>query len=233
MDRKAKRTGRPSMCVRYTLRKRRLGDVAESLDAEFAAEDEALYKPRYNVAPADVAWVLLLGADRRVLRPARWKYLIGAKRLLMNIRSESVGFGRFRDAFSSGRCAVVTDGFYEWPGNEGEPVWFHARDDGLVLLGGLLQLAKVPGAHPRFSVLTTGPNGLVAKTHDRMPVIVGPKQLDEWLTGDAAAALNLLSPAPAGVLVATDVSNYVNSVKHDDPGCVASRAEGGQSDPLF
>jgi putative SOS response-associated peptidase YedK len=213
------------MCMRYTLRKQRLGDVAESLDAEFAAEDEALYKPRYNVAPADIAWVLLLGADRRVLRPARWKYLIGAKRLLMNIRSESVGFGRFRDAFSSGRCAVVTDGFYEWPGNEGEPVWFHARDDGLVLLGGLLQLPKAPGAYPRFSVLTTRPNALVAKVHDRMPVVVGPSQLDEWLTGDPTVALNVLSPAPVGMLVATNVSKYVNIVKHDDPACVARRSD--------
>jgi putative SOS response-associated peptidase YedK len=214
-----------AMCARYTLRKRSLADVADALDAEVAPDDEHLYKPRYNVAPTDVAWVVIFGADRRVLRPARWKYTIGAKRLLVNIRSESVAvFGRFRDVFSSHRCAVVTDGFYEWSGS-GEPVWFHARDDGLVLLGGLLQLAKVPGAHPRFSVLTTRPNGLVAKTHDRMPVIVGPKQLDEWLTGDAAAALNLLSPAPAAVLVATDVSNYVNSVKHDDPGCVAPRAE--------
>jgi putative SOS response-associated peptidase YedK len=218
------------MCARYTLRKRSLADVANALDAEVAAEDELLYKPRYNVAPTDVAWVVIFGADRRILRPARWKYLIGAKRILVNIRSESVAvFGRFRDVFASHRCAVVTDGFYEWSGS-GEPVWFHASDDGLVLLGGLLQLAKVPGAHPRFSVLTTRPNTLVAKTHDRMPVIVGPKQLDEWLTGDAAAALTLLAPPPSGVLVATDVSNYVNSVKHDDAGCIALRAEGGQSE---
>jgi hypothetical protein len=55
------------MGVRYTLRKQRLGDVAESLDAEFAAEDEALYKPRYNVAPADVAWGAPAGCRQAVL----------------------------------------------------------------------------------------------------------------------------------------------------------------------
>lgn len=216
------------MCARYTLRKRSLADIADTLQAEVASDDEIFYKPRYNVGPTDVAWVVLFGTDRRLLRPARWRYSIGAKRILVNIRSETVAvFGRFRDVFTSHRCAVVTDGFYEWS-ESGEPVWFHASDDGLVLLGGLLQFAKVPGAHPRFSILTTRPNALVAKTHDRMPVIIGPKQLDDWLTGDAAAALNLLSPAPSGVLVATDVSNYVNIVKHDDPGCVAPRAEGGR-----
>jgi putative SOS response-associated peptidase YedK len=216
------------MCARYTLRKRRLADVAEALGAEFAAEDEELFKPRYNVAPTDLAWVVVSSADTRVLRPARWKYLTAAKRRLTNIRSETVALGRFRDVFDLHRCAVVTDGFYEWPANDGEPVWFHASDDRLVLLGGLLQPAKVPGAPPRFSVFTTRPNTLVAKIHDRMPVVIGPSQLDEWLTRDPAGALNMLSPAPARTLVATNVSRYVNSVKHDDPSCVAPRSEGCQ-----
>jgi len=218
------------MCARYTLRKRRLADVAEALGAEIAAGDEELFKPRYNVAATDLAWVVVSSADTRVLRPARWKYLTAAKRRLTNIRGETVAFGRFRDVFDLHRCAVVTDGFYEWPGNDGEPVWFHASDDRLILLGGLLQPAKVLGAPPRFSVFTTRPNALVAKIHDRMPVIVGPSQLDEWLTGDPAGALNMLLPAPAGTLVATNVSRYVNNVKHDDPTCVAPRAEAGQGD---
>jgi putative SOS response-associated peptidase YedK len=220
------------MCARYTLRKRSLADVADSLAAEWSADDEQLYRPRYNVAPTDVAWVVVARGESRVLRPARWKYLIGAKRLLVNIRSESIGFGRFRDVFSSRRCAVVADGFYEWPANDGEPVWFHPSDDGLVLLGGLLQSAKVSGAHPRFSVLTTRPNALVANVHDRMPVIVGAAHLDGWLTDDPTTALKMLAPAPVGALVATNVSNYVNNVKHDDPGCVAPRSERDQGSLL-
>ena len=220
------------MCARYTLRKRRLANVAEALGAEFAAEDEELFKPRYNVAPTDLAWVVVSSADTRVLRPARWKYLTAAKRRLTNIRSETVALGRFRDVFDLHRCAVVTDGFYEWPENDGEPVWFHASDRGLVLLGGLLQPAKVPGAPPRFSVFTTRPNALVAKTHDRMPVIVSPHQLDGWLRGQATEALSMMAPAPLAALVATSVSKHVNNVKHDDPGCVAPRSAGGQGEPF-
>jgi len=106
----AERGNRWSMCARYTLRKRRLADVAEALNAEFAADDEALYKPRYNVAPTDLAWILVRGADRRVVKPARWKYMTKADQILVNIRGETMGFGRFRDAFATGRCAVVTDG---------------------------------------------------------------------------------------------------------------------------
>ena len=217
------------MCARYTLRKRRLADVAEALDAEFAADDEALYKPRYNVAPTDLAWILVRGADRRVVKAARWKYTTKADRILVNIRGETMGFGRFRDEFAAGRCAVVTDGFYEWP-QEGEPVWFHAPDDDLVLLGGLVQTAKVAGAPPRFSVFTTRPNSLVAKVHDRMPVVVGVKQLDDWLMAEPALAMEMLVPAPRRALVASNVSKHVNNVKHDDPACVAPRTESAQGE---
>ena len=69
------RVRRPGpMCARYTLRKPRLADLAEALDAEVAPEDEEVYKPRYNVAPSSLGWVVVYGADRRVVRPARWNY---------------------------------------------------------------------------------------------------------------------------------------------------------------
>src|SRR5665213_1313151 len=167
------------MCARYTLRKSRLADVAAAVGAEFAAEDEELYKPRYNVAPRDLAWVLV----------------------------------------------SIADGFDAWAGNDGEPVWFHGREHCLVLVGGLLQPARVPGAPPRFSVFTTRPNAVVAKIHDRMPVIVHPSQLDDWLSGDPNTALTMFSPPPAEALVATAVSRYVDNVKHDDPTCVTPRFE--------
>jgi putative SOS response-associated peptidase YedK len=211
------------MCARYTLRKARLADIAEALDAEAAADDEESYKPRYNVAPSTVGWVVVYGADRRVLRPARWNYRTGADRLLVNIRSETLRMGRFWESFATNRCAVVTDGFYEWPGAGEAPTWFHARDDGLILLGGLLKFSVVPAALPTFSVITTPPNTAVARVHDRMPVVVGAAQLDDWLTGEAVAAQAMMVPAPADMLVGTAVSKHVNSVKNDDPKCIAER----------
>lgn len=162
-------------------------------------------------------------ADRRLLRPARWKYETAAKRLLINIRSETIGMGRFGEVFANRRCAVVTDGFYEWAAKGEEPVWFRAKDDGLVLLGGLLQLSKAVDGLPRFSVLTTTPNAVVAPVHDRMPVVVGQHRLDDWLTSDPAVALQMLTPAPPDSLVARNVSNHVNSVKHDNADCIAPR----------
>ncbi len=99
------------VCARFTLRKKKLRDVADALDAEYGPDDEPLYRPRYNVAPTDRAWIVEYGADRRVLRPATWNYLVSGGRPLINLRGESVRAGRgYRDAFMSRRCAVVTDG---------------------------------------------------------------------------------------------------------------------------
>jgi putative SOS response-associated peptidase YedK len=203
------------------LLRRLASQVNRQVDAEASAAHDTLYKPRYNVAHADIGWVVSYAAGRRILHPARWKYLIGANRPLMNIRSESVQFPRFRDVFTSNRCAVVTDGFFLWPGDDLNPVWLHMADDGLVLLGGLLQRSRSTTGFPRFSVLTTQASGKLAKFHDRMPVIIELGQLGDWLTAAPEAALKMRAPAPTRGLLATRVSDYVNSVKHDDPGCIA------------
>jgi putative SOS response-associated peptidase YedK len=137
-------------------------------------------------------------------------------------------FSRFRDGFASHRCAVVTDGFFVWSGTDLNPVWIHQADDGLLLLGGLLQRSKVQGARSRFSVLTTRAKALVARFHDRMPVIVALGQLDDWLTAPSEFALKMLTSSPTRGLVATRVSDYANDTKHDDPGCIAPPSDEGR-----
>jgi putative SOS response-associated peptidase YedK len=215
------------VCARFTLKKRKLREVADELEAEVSSDDEPLYRPRYNVAPTDVAWIVEYGADRRVLRPATWNYLVSSGRPLINLRGENVGSGAgYRDAFASRRCAVVTDGFYEWPGKGLAPFWFHKADDGFVLLGGLFQRPKETDQHARFTVLTTRPNALVAKVHDRMPVVLPVERLDEWLSAEPGKAAAMIGPAAEGVLVATAVSKHVNSVRNDDPECIVPAEPG-------
>ena len=160
------------MCGRATLTNEDFEGIAAELDAEYAAEDAALYRPRYNIAPSDLHWIVESGADRRVLRPAVWDRASGG-RTLINVRGEQVGSGRgFRDAFQGHRCLVVTDGFFEWDASKA-PFWFHRADKKLVLLAGLFQQAGAPvrtdaaSARPRFTILTTQPNRVVAPVHDR------------------------------------------------------------------
>jgi putative SOS response-associated peptidase YedK len=211
------------MCGRTTLTNEGLEEIADQLDAEFSPEDAALYRPRYNVAPSDTTWIVEARGDDRALAPAVWGYVVpGRSSPLINVRGEQVASGGgFREAFASRRCAVVTDGFYEWPAGKGRtPFWFHRAEGGLVLLAGLCQRPQ-PGAPPRFTILTTRPNSVVAKVHDRMPVVVPAARLGDWLAAPPTRVTDLLAPAPDGWLVASPVSKRVNSPKHDDPACLA------------
>jgi len=216
------------VCARATLRKKHVDEIADELDAVIAERDAPIYPPRYNIAPSDTSWIVEARGDERVLVPATWGYPT-RDRHLINVRGEQIASGSgFRDAFASRRCLVVTDGFYEW-NRAKRPTWFHRPGDGLVLLAGLFQTSAGP---PRFTVLTTRPNRLVAEVHDRMPVIVSAEAIDRWLGGNISDAARLFEPAAEEFLVATAVSTRVNSVKHDDPGCLAP-AEPERQSSLF
>jgi putative SOS response-associated peptidase YedK len=219
------------MCARVTLTIDDIDEIAGMLEAELSPEDARLYKRRYNVAPSDRHWIVEYGADKRVLVPAKWGYVPSsgrARKPVINVRGEQVGSGHgFRDAFASRRCAVVTDGFFEWNARR-EPFWYHRADGGLVLLAGLFQAAAETEPEPRFTVLTTRPNKLIAAVHDRMPVIVPAAHVDDWLTAPPAEAAALIRPAPEDALIATPVSRRVNKVANDDPGCLAPAAPDAQ-----
>jgi putative SOS response-associated peptidase YedK len=225
------------MCGRVTLTREDIAEIAADLDADISRDDVDRYRPRYNVAPSDLHWILEHDADRRVLVPAVWGYLASG-RPLINVRGEQVGSGAgFREAFRSRRCVVVTDGFFEWSATKA-PFWYHRSDGGLVLLGGLYQsqgaassrAAPSPAAssgrdardaHPRFTILTTRPNRLVSAVHNRMPVVLSRDQVGDWLTAEPARAAKLIVSAPEDALVATPVSKRVNSVKNDDAACLS------------
>ena len=241
------------MCGRATLTNEDFEEIAAELDAAFSPEDARLYRPRFNIAPTDLHWTVESSGQRRVLIPARWGYLASG-RPLINVRGEQVGSGKgFREAFRSRRCLVVTDGFYEWDRHK-VPSWYHRPGGGLVLLAGLLQhpgdgsAPAPPGvpagaggdgdpsspgasARPRFTILTTRPNRVVAEVHDRMPVIIAPETIDQWLTAEPARAAALIAPAPDDTLVATRVSKRVNAVKNDDPACLRPEEPTGQDAP--
>jgi putative SOS response-associated peptidase YedK len=209
------------VCARTTLTRPILAEISDEIEAEFSPEDAALYRPRWNVAPSDTTWIALHRGDSRVLGPAKWGYLASG-RPLINVRGEQVASGSgFRDAFASRRCVLIADGFYEWNGRR-EPTWFHRVDGRLLLLGALFQPSPTKSeAFPRFTVLTTKPNATVAAVHDRMPVVLEPVALDHWLSGSPTEAARLIVSAGVGVLSARAVSTHVNSVRNDDPSCIA------------
>lgn len=213
------------MCGRFTLTTGDVRELARELAAQVAEAHLGLYRPRYNAAPTDAHWIVrtgnLAGPGGRELLPARFGFSSPGRSPVINARSETAErLPAFRRAFAGGRCLVPADGFYEWisEGGRRQARWLHRPGGGLLLLAGLCR-PEADGL--AFVILTTPANRLVSGLHGRMPAILDPAQAEAWLARPDGA---LLAPAPDDWLVATPVGSRVNSVAHDDPGCLAPPA---------
>jgi len=236
------------MCYRYVLLKSDLMAAAAQLQAILAVA----FASRYNLPPgSDVPVVRLApGSAGREVALLHWGLVPGwAKERtafgpkLANARAESVAEkASFRHAFRHGRCVVPASGFYEWEarGKARLPWLFRRRDGQPLLLAALWDSWRAPdgGVLESCSVITTGPNELMRPIHDRMPAILAPGQCDVWLdpteqTPDRLAPL--LGPLPAEQLTAGRVSQWVNSIAHDDKACLRPPppAEPGESNGQF
>lgn len=218
------------MCGRYTL------TVDAALLAElFELEPLTELAPRYNIAPTQTVPIVRRGGggDREWAR-VRWGLIpswakdatIGNR--LINARAETAADKpSFRSAFRHRRCLIPADGFFEWAKVDGGKQPHHIRfaDRRPFAFAGLWESWSPPDGDrvESCTILTTGPNELVAGLHDRMPVILPSERHADWIGGgplgpDAAEAM--LVPHPADDMEAVPVSTYVNSPRNDDPRCL-------------
>ena len=214
------------MCGRYTLY-----HDEEDLTALFDL-DAFPITPRYNVAPTQVVPIVRMGEGARHERvDARWglvpawvKDPSAFKALLFNARSETAAEKpSFRDAAKRARCVVPASGFYEWTAGEGgrkRPWYVHRRDGAPLVLAGLYAERSDGDPSVSTTILTTGPNEVLAPLHDRMPVVLDPADVTRWLDPeerDPAVLADLLAPCPAGWLEAYPVGPEVGNARTDGP----------------
>jgi len=221
------------MCGRYTL----TIDPDELQQAFGLTEPPpAGLAPRYNIAPTQPVAVIANGESRR-LELFKWGLIpswakdpaIGNR--LINARAETLAEKpSFRTALKKRRCLVLADGFYEWKkeGRTKTPMYIQLKDGRPFAFAGLWESWKAPdddaqGIVRTCTIITTTPNPLVGKIHDRMPVILAPKDYGVWLTpGELPAekALPLLKAFPASQMKAVAVSPRVNNPAFDSRECV-------------
>ena len=196
---------------------------------------EAELKPRYNVAPTQLAPVVRLNDQgERSGVMLKWGLIppwadipsIGSR--LINARGESVFVKpAFRKAAMERRCLVPISGFYEWQTVKGEkakvPQWIGRPDREPLCLAGLWESwtdRTRSGAAPveTFTILTTSPNALLKPLHDRMPVILDPEYWTTWLdrATERGALEELVRPYDGTDLVAYPVGRGVNTTARDD-----------------
>jgi putative SOS response-associated peptidase YedK len=221
------------MCGRYTLT-----SSGEELALLFDISDLPLVVPRYNLAPTQEAAVVRVPApgEPRRLDLLKWGLIpywakeakIGNS--MINARAESAAEKpAYRSSFKKKRCLIPTDGFYEWKkeGKLKQPFLIHRQDGKPFAFAGLWSSWRNPEQEKpveTFTILTTDANDLLRPLHDRMPVILDPKDFDLWLDpkmDDAATLQSLLVPHAVDGFEAFPVSRMVNSPTNDVADCIA------------
>ena len=98
--------------------------------------------------------------------------------LLINARAETALEKKtFADSLLQRRCIVPASGFYEWDAHKARYRFYNANH-GLVLLAGFYRQEE---DGPHYVILTTEANDVMRPIHDRMPVLLGPKDVHSWI----------------------------------------------------
>ena len=220
------------MCGRFTL-----SQSAEAIASVFQLNQVPTIEPRYNIAPTQpVATVLQTSAHERQFQLLRWGLIptwakdatMGSR--LINARAETVAEKpSFRSAFRHRRCLVIADGFYEWRRQDGkkQPFYFRMQNQQPFAFAGLWEHWQDPKgeAIDSCTILTTEANELLQQIHERMPVILNPKDYELWLdpTVQKLEQLQqLLQPYSSTAMTSYPVSTKVNKPTNDTPELINS-----------
>jgi putative SOS response-associated peptidase YedK len=191
--------------------------------------------PRYNIAPTQPVAVIP-NDGKRAIDFFTWGLIpswakdpsIGSR--LINARSETLAEKpSFRSAYRRRRCLILADGFYEWQAREGTktkvPYYIRLESGDPFGFAGLWEQWFAPDGSEVKSctIVTTEPNELVGKIHNRMPVILPAAAHQEWLDPgekDPDSLQGLLKPYPALEMMAYPVATLVNSPANDWPDLI-------------
>ena len=219
------------MCGRFTL----TANPAEIQDTFSDFNFPAQFAPRFNIAPTQP--VLAIPNDDKLTADffvwgliPMWAKDPSIGNRLINARGETLAEKpSFRGSYRHKRCLILADGFYEWKSLAGKksktPYFIHMQNRKPFALAGLWDHWESPDGSSikTCTIITTTPNELMASIHDRMPVIIHPRDYKKWLDSAPQTPENLqplIKPYPAEAMSAYAVSTMVNKPAYDAPELV-------------
>ncbi len=196
--------------------------------------------PRFNIAPTQT--VLAVRQEKDADNPQgiflRWGLIPSWSKdkkmaaSLINARADTVAEKPvFRAAFKRRRCLVLADGFYEWKKGAAkkapkQPFHIRFKDERPFAFAGLWEFWKgedEPEPIESCTIITTDANETLAPLHDRMPVILEPRDYLRWLDPepkDPAELKELLRPYAAKEMEAVAVNPIVNNSRNEGEQCL-------------
>ena len=221
------------MCGAYGLSVKTIKDIIYRFDVEDENTFED-YKPRWNIRPGQLNPVVVKKAEneKNHIEFMLWGLLPHFahdehyKNKPINAKSETIDqLPTFRHPFHRTRCLIPFTGFYE-PDKiqfSKQPFpwhYFQMRDHSISSFAGLYDIwhdkNNVKEIHS-YTIVTTTPNVVVGKYHDRMPVILEKEGEDTWLNPDIEAQqlLPLLKPFDAEKMDEWEVGADARDPKND------------------
>lgn len=150
---------------------------------------------RYNVPPRSSVALIHQDDDGLRFEPVPWGYapwwIQGKRQPAINARVETAATSKFfRDIWSTGRCIVPADGWYEWVADPNDPktkqpFYIRRKDRQPMYFATIGQFERCGGLETRagdgFVVITADSDAGMLDIHDRRPVVLSAECTAHWL----------------------------------------------------
>lgn len=179
------------MCGRYYVD----DETAREIEKLVRDLDRKLQKVRTgDVFPSQNATIIRGEGRCLVAEQMKWGFPgVEKGKILINARVESVlERPTFQDSVKHRRCIIPARGFYEWSKSK-EKFNFECEETQVLFMAGCYNWYQ---KESRFVILTTEANSSVAPVHNRMPLILEPEELGNWVLNDSATKYLLHNKTP-------------------------------------
>ena len=184
------------MCGRYNFTRVPGDEMMDAIHLAMEKNYPGAYKTG-EIFPGDTVPAVLDRDGKIMAVPAIFGFPgLEENRLLINARAETAAEKKtFADCLRDRRVILPASGFYEWNHHDREKTKYLFTVDAMqtIYLCGIYKL--IDGAY-RFVILTRPANESMIEVHDRMPVIVGEKEVRPYLTDRSVAAEIIATASP-------------------------------------